>query len=361
MRLNQYFPELQDQIPWLPLIPNPTPIHRLLGLEKRFGMQSFWVKREDLTHSVYGGNKVRNLEFILAQAQRNLRNSVLTVVPYGSNFTGALSYHARALGIEVNLSQFVVFKNPQIVAHAEFAASQGAHLQNFPGKWAAPIAILNAGALQIQEFLRKGQFAHWIPAGASDATGALGHFQAFFELYDQCREQSVPFPEEIIVGAGTCGTISGLLAASIALASFKSGSSPAQITGVKAADAIVCNPIRIARLASAVLRKIGVHKKVTPEMVRLRKCPGHVGYGIPTRDALRIINIFENEDEIPLDTTYTAKVGLYLESVLQSSEYQNKNVLYWHTYSPNAYRWGQRQKLEIAKQRDLESSDTKLS
>ncbi len=58
------------------------------------------VKRDDLTSALYGGNKVRKLEFLLGQALAEKRTSVLTFGAYGSNHALATAVHARALGLE---------------------------------------------------------------------------------------------------------------------------------------------------------------------------------------------------------------------------------------------------------------------
>ena len=60
------YPELKKEIRYLPLAEFPTPIHQLKNL--RFN--NLWIKRDDLTSSIYGGNKIRKLEFILAEVKR---------------------------------------------------------------------------------------------------------------------------------------------------------------------------------------------------------------------------------------------------------------------------------------------------
>ena len=63
-------PEVAGRIPWLGLTDGvPTPVERLGQLGARFGLRELWVKRDDRTSSQYGGNKVRKLEWLLADAR----------------------------------------------------------------------------------------------------------------------------------------------------------------------------------------------------------------------------------------------------------------------------------------------------
>jgi len=73
------YPELPGRIPWLSLAPLNTPVQHCLALGERLGLKSLWIKRDDLTSPLYGGNKVRKLEFILADARRRGCREVIAV------------------------------------------------------------------------------------------------------------------------------------------------------------------------------------------------------------------------------------------------------------------------------------------
>src|SRR5687768_9168153 len=90
------------QIPYLNLVDRPTPVHLLAGVEELFGGVAgvrVFVKREDATDLVYGGNKVRNLEFILADAMTKGAEKIVTLAPVGSNFVAALAVQTKRLGM----------------------------------------------------------------------------------------------------------------------------------------------------------------------------------------------------------------------------------------------------------------------
>src|SRR5262249_41428781 len=79
------FPELAARLPWVDLAELPTPIVRLERLGRACGLSDLWVKRDDQTSTHYGGNKVRQLEFLLAAAQRRQAGRVVVLGPVGSH------------------------------------------------------------------------------------------------------------------------------------------------------------------------------------------------------------------------------------------------------------------------------------
>ena len=97
------------------------------------GHPDLFIKREDQTHEVYGGNKIRNLEFILADAKMNGINTLSTLVPFGSNFTAALTSQARLNGFKCDLNQFIAQRNAQIDFHESFCRRQKANLYTYSG------------------------------------------------------------------------------------------------------------------------------------------------------------------------------------------------------------------------------------
>jgi D-cysteine desulfhydrase len=292
-------------------------------LGARLGHSELYVKREDRTHSVYGGNKVRNLEFVLAHALAGGKRRVVTLVPKGSNFTAALSVHGRAAGLEVRLSQFVALENEQIEAHFRFARRHGARDRTFRGL-AGPVL---AGAAGLLDGIRRG--SDYIVPGASSTLGALGHANAFLELVDQARAGLVPLPDVVVVGAGTCGTVAGLVAGA------RIAGVPTRLVAVRCAERIVCNRGRIERLARATLTRLGLADARLPEF-DLVESPENLGYAIPTRAARGVMDEFGEEEGIILDGTYTSKVGLFLKRELSAAALRGRKVMYWHTFSPAA-------------------------
>ena len=94
--LFRYFPELQQNLPWKPLGQFPTPIRKLDGL----GYINLWIKQDNLSSNVYGGNKIRKLEFALAAALAQKKKHVVTMGAIGTNHGLATAIFCEKLGLK---------------------------------------------------------------------------------------------------------------------------------------------------------------------------------------------------------------------------------------------------------------------
>ena len=96
-----------ESIPHFPLGNFPTPIERLSNLERALGFESLWIKRDDLSGPLGGGNKVRKLEYMFAAAsQANFKKRLFTIGPTGSNHVRATAVYGKASGFNVECLLF---------------------------------------------------------------------------------------------------------------------------------------------------------------------------------------------------------------------------------------------------------------
>ncbi len=302
------------------LIAGPTPLHEILNYSNKFDLDHpLMIKREDQTSVLYGGNKVRNLEFVLADAIKNKATHLKTLVPFGSNFTASLSSESQKLGLGLNLFQFMAQNNLQTRAHATFAQNHNASIKTYSGA----SGVMRAGIAFLND-----KTSYSIAPGASSVLGAIGHFFALIEAIEQL---SFKAPQFIFVGTGTCGNSAGLLAG---ITHLKLST---KLIGVKCAHPIVCNPRKVERLANKVLAQLGSSERVRSGQFTLIDSPGHVGYGIPSKIALDESKTFYSLEKIALDITYTSKVVAALKDQIIRGQISPKDrVLYWHTYSSKA-------------------------
>ncbi len=167
----------------------PSPVQSLPDLR-----EGLWVKDDGVCHEVYGGNKVRKLEYLLAGAEKR----IVTFGAMGSHHALATAVHATARGHQV-----VVVNHPRHhTPHAEAvlrATLKLAEVHRFDSHEDALIAL--------QEL---GEGATVIPAGGSTPIGALGFVRASLELADQISAGLLPVPRRIFVAAGSAGTLAGL-------------------------------------------------------------------------------------------------------------------------------------------------------
>jgi 1-aminocyclopropane-1-carboxylate deaminase/D-cysteine desulfhydrase-like pyridoxal-dependent ACC family enzyme len=314
--------DLANRFPFQKLIQNPTPVHALPLVGEWIGHTQLFVKREDVTAPGYGGNKVRNLEFILGAAIHSRAHKVVTLAPRGSNFIAALAAQAARIGMPVEVFQFNPASSALIDMQDQFTRRWGTKVHEFH-------AGLYSGVIGGELAMRLEPNAFRISPGGSSALGVLGHIQAVFELAEQIRKGEIPEPHIIVVGAGTCGTLAGLIAG-VKLAGLRT-----QIIGVRCVDKIVCNRFRVARLANAALKLLGSRLKIRHSDVDLRDI-GRIAYGQPLAQSDQLIRDVRVLSGIELDTTYTTKVFTFLRRAAAQGELAARNVLLWNTFSPAA-------------------------
>jgi len=324
------FPDHAATLPWVCLGDGPTPVHPLARLGRQLGHAALHVKREDRTHGTYGGNKVRNLEFLLGEARAARAERVVTLAPVGSNFAAALAAQAPRVSLPVEIAQFAPARSPQIQAHARFAAAHGATLHVWDGR----IGVVPAAAKALALRLQRGSY--WIAPGGSSATGVLGPLNAALELARQVRSGATPAPDVVVLGVGTCGTMAGLMAG------FAVSGLAARVVGIRCVDRLVCRRDAVARLANQALGRLGIGPRFRAADVDLRDGCNREGYGRASAADHDAIRAMSEEEGIRLDTTYTAKTVCGLQRMIADGELRGRSVLYWHTFSPAAIEWQER-------------------
>ncbi|MFH2009164.1 MAG: pyridoxal-phosphate dependent enzyme [bacterium] len=326
--LFERYPQLVDRVPWTPLGSYPTPVSRLSHLTRELGSVEIWAKRDDRAGALYGGNKVRKLEFVLADAQEREARRVWTIGGVGSHQVLATAIYARSLAIS---SAAVVFPQPRTdhvrqVLHAIVETGcdlqPARHMLTVPVASARLVARLTAG---------DGGVPYLVPPGASSALGALGYVSAALELAGQIRDGECPQPEAIFTPLGSMGTAAGLLVG-LRLAGL---SIPVHCVRVVAAP--LAPPSRLAALCrdtAALLRRHGVQVPGTFRSSELLVEHGYVGrgYGYPTA-AGRAALAAAAADDIDLETTYTGKAMAGLMAHVVGRRPGWRRVLFWNTFS----------------------------
>src|SRR5262245_17860931 len=100
------FPELAKSVPWLPLAHVPTPVEPCDAIADWLGRRGVWIKRDDLISPIYGGNKVRRYEHVLADARARGAERLVTAGGVGSTQVLATILLGRSLGFEVSAALF---------------------------------------------------------------------------------------------------------------------------------------------------------------------------------------------------------------------------------------------------------------
>ena len=317
------FPGLAGSVPWAELGRWPTPVERVADPPPEFGGE-LWIKRDDRSSDLYGGNKVRKLEMLLADALEQGASRVITTGVIGSHHCLATAIHGRRLGLPVTL---VVFPQPLNAHVREVAALNEA--------WADEVC--HCGSFASQPFVEaavkwrhRRERPYVIPGGGSNPLGALGYVAGALELAEQVERGEAPRPDAITVAGGTLGTVAGL-----AVGAAMTGLTD-RIVAVRIVPSAVANQWVLAAMvegAARLLREAGV-RVPDPRLIldRVEMVGDYIGdgYGHPT-DAGAMATGWFAERGITLDPTYTAKTSAAL---LDAIQHQPDGVqLYWHTLS----------------------------
>ena len=327
--LFERFPCLRGKIPWSAMGALPTPVQKLDKLGAATGLKNLYCKRDDLSHPEYGGNKIRKLEFLLADAKRLSRKSVLTLGGWGSNHVLATTVLSNKLGIRP-----VAVMVPQCAQ--EYARSNlltnfalGCELHYARG---IPAAAVKISRIYLGRRL-KGDRPYFIWAGGSSALGALGYVDAGLEIAGQVRQGLLPEPDLLFCAVGSCGTFSGLVTG-LKLAGLKT-----RVIGVRVYDKTFANSFIARRLAQNALKLLRSHDPSVPalnfsasDFTVLHDFAGSK-YAVATRKGSRALHLARDLEGIQLDCAYTAKTLSAIIALAEKGELKNQVVLFLDSFN----------------------------
>jgi 1-aminocyclopropane-1-carboxylate deaminase/D-cysteine desulfhydrase-like pyridoxal-dependent ACC family enzyme len=313
-------PALQGLIAWERFGRFPTPVQRIALPDAT----QAWVKRDDMTAVPYGGNKVRKLELILAEAQRRGAGRIITAGAFGSHHCLATTIFAARLGLPVTCIMFPQRVTDHVRDVIAGIAAAGADLRVIPRMEAVPLALAAARVAYRRER------PCIVAPGGSDALGTLGYANAGLELAEQVAGGAAPQPAEIYVAAGTLGTAAGL-AIGCALADM-----PATVVAVRITSRLLTNDRNLRRLVRAAcsrIRRCGAEPPAERDVLaRVRIDHRWIGdgYGRETAagaEATRLLG----EAGLGLGPTYTAKAAAAFLDAERAGGAAPR--IFWHTLS----------------------------
>ena len=296
----------------------PTAVERLDGFRD---VDSLFVKHEDLSSDVLGGNKVRSLDFLLGRVGAG--DTVLTIGGEGSTHILATAVHACRLGAKTIA---VRWRHDMHSAAEEVSSrirSECTEVITAPNIVFAMWPLLR---------LRLTRDVTYIPLGGSTPLGTLGHVNAALELADQIDAGELPVPGRVVVPLGSGGTAAGLTLG-FAIAGLNT-----VVVGARVGPRIGANRTRVMRLVEQTRQLITRYTGRAPAEVRPdRMVVSHELYGgayarpHPTAEhAAVLVNSLRGWR---LDATYSAKAfGVALDLAAAEST----PTLFWMTFDS---RW----------------------
>lgn len=336
--LFQAYPTLKDSVSYCDFANLPTPAYSLKTLNTHLNT-SLYIKRDDLTgkivegRNIFGGNKVRKLEFLLADALNNGAETVLTFGCAGSNHLVATAAYAQHLGL---VSHSMICPQPNsntVQRNLLLMHHYGSNLHPCASR---PDRVEKTVETYFASKKNNDNFPYFIPTGASTPLGVLGYVNAIFELANQIRNELIPEPDYIYVAAGSMGTAAGLL---LGITSLQLKTQLKVVTVEPLSDQEAFNEIRKLFKETNNL----LHEKDPSFSIfdfpskKLTILEGYGGqeYGSFTPDGKNAFSFFLSYENILLDGTYTAKTVAGMLDDIEKNNLFNKNILYWHTFCAN--------------------------
>lgn len=300
----------------VPLGTFPTPAHRLDALCTP--QTAVYVKRDDRSGELYGGNKVRKLEPLLFDARARGKTRLLTVGAAGSHHVLATATYGRAAGFEVAAVLVPQPGSPHVVNNLR--ASLGRGLE--------PICARGSHEVPLQVLAHMTPQTAFVSLGGSSVLGTLGYVHAAFELRAQIEAGELPEPDVIVTALGSGGTVAGL-AVGLEVAGLG-----ARIVAVAVSSPVFVLEALMARLVRRTARRVGASPARALARVRVEGGFLGEGYGYATAEGDRA-TARAAELGLTLDPTYTAKAfaAALAEVARLEAASEPRVLLYWHTLS----------------------------
>jgi D-cysteine desulfhydrase len=305
-------------LPRFPLLDGPSPLHPLPRFSAALGGRPIevWIKREDLLPIGLGGNKLRNLEFLLGAA---LAEGADTLVTSGRRW----SNHARltaAAGARAGLAVHVILSGPPVTV----SESPGGRLAKLFGAVLHQLATADrdereaAVATVVGELRDAGRRPYRIDVGGSGVVGAFGQVLAAREALDQAGAF-----DELVLPSATGGTQAGLLVG------LRTGGAGTIVRGI----AVARPPDELRPLVEGTVSALGDLEglaEVRLDEVRIDGSQLGDGYGRRTEAAEVATRLLARTEGILVDPIYTAKALAGLIAATEADTLAGPRVLFWH-------------------------------
>jgi D-cysteine desulfhydrase len=282
----------------------PTPLEKI-----KFEGNSFLIKRDDLTGVELSGNKIRKLEYLIYQAEKEGADIIFTCGGVDSNHARATVIAAAKRGIKTHL--FLWGKNkPDPYGNLFLCRFFGAEI-TFLNK-SEYSEVNNIMFDERKRFLKKGKNIFVIPEGGSVTKGLWGYLNCYDELKSQYNLNLI---NGITVAAGTGGTAAGLLCGAI------KNSFSTKIYAVNVLYPAGEIKRKILMLAEAFLAEYEIKGSLNEEQLIILDGYSEEGYKNISEDKIKVIRRFAQSTGIILDPAYTGKAFMaYYENFLTKSK-----------------------------------------
>ncbi|MDW8846741.1 D-cysteine desulfhydrase [Erwinia sp. MMLR14_017] len=311
---------LLSSFPRLELLGSPTPLEHLPRLSDYLGRDIF-IKRDDFTPVALGGNKLRKLEFLAADALRQGADVLLTAGAIQSNHVRQTAAVAAKLGLKC----VALLENPIATTSANYLANGNRLMLELMDTEAIMVDALHDPNAQLEEQATRleaqGFRPYIVPVGGSNALGALGYVECAQEIAHQ-SEGVVDFAA-VVVASGSAGTHAGL---AVGLEVLMPETELVGVTVSRKADEQRPKVVAIQQQLAASL------ELTASAPITLWDDYFAPQYGIPNEEGMEAIKLLARLEGIFLDPVYTGKAmaGL-LDGITQNRFRREGPIVFVHT------------------------------
>ena len=308
------------RFPRLELIGAPTPLEYLPRLSDHLGREIF-IKRDDVTPVALGGNKLRKLEFLAADALREGADTLITAGAIQSNHVRQTAAVAAKLGLHC----VALLENPIGTAAENYLTNGNRLLLDLFNARIEMCDALSDPQRQLDELATRveaqGFRPYVIPVGGSNALGALGYVESAQEIARQC-EGAVSL-SSVVVASGSAGTHAGL---AVGLEQLMPD---VELVGVTVSRSAEAQKPKVVAIQQALAASLELKARAEITLWDDYFAPG---YGTPNDEGSVAVKLLARLEGILLDPVYTGKAMAGLIDGISQKRFKDEGpILFVHT------------------------------
>jgi D-cysteine desulfhydrase family pyridoxal phosphate-dependent enzyme len=309
----------------------PTPLHKLDKLSAQLGV-NLYLKRDDMTgYNLFGGNKIRKLEYLIGDAVAQGCDTVFTFGATQSNHAMQTVTACRRYGLKPILYLVAIVEpgEEDLRANMLIDTILGAeiHIVSLNGKTEAEADELAVELAQKhrETLEQQGHKCYMVPMGGANPLGSAGFISGFVELNRQLEEIGQK-ADYLFHSTGTGGTLAGLAAGKKLL------NSDTSIISINASPKPFEHYSKVAKLATEALTYLGSDQQISEEDLNFDQNYYAPGYEIPNEGSSNAIKLLARTEGLLLDPVYTGKAFAGMLDYIQTRKIpQGSTVVFWHT------------------------------
>jgi D-cysteine desulfhydrase family pyridoxal phosphate-dependent enzyme len=293
----------------------PTPVEELKRLTKKLNGPELFIKRDDLTGLAFGGNKIRKLEYLAADALDKGCKTLITAGAIQSNHCRQTAAVARKLGMDIIL--VLGGDEPEDPeANTYLDVLMGAEIY-----WTTRDLIKGKLEEVYQQAVEDGLKPYMVSYGGSNPTGAASYAYAFRELLEQRTDI-----DWIVFATSSGGTQAGLHAGKVLL------DSGVKILGISVDEPKEKVQDAVSGLAGKTCELLGDPREISPDEILVNDDYLGGGYAVMGEAEIEAIKLFALEEAVMVDPVYTGRAAAGLIDLVRKGYFgKDEKVLFWHT------------------------------